>query len=96
MLALGMATDIINWLKSCALCHRNKPGDGSERYALVQDIAGAHKDRFGVDLSGSKTALSVAKCLQNYGKVRASREAAFGLGSGFHVSKHLFELWSVH
>ena len=48
----GMSTDIKNCLTCCELCQRIKPGPGKACYALVQEIAGAPKERCCVDLSG--------------------------------------------
>ena len=48
----GMATDICDWLKCCALSQRIKPGHGRVRYALMQESASAPMEHCGVDLSG--------------------------------------------
>ena len=48
----GMSTDVMEWLKACDTCQRNKPGRGKGRYPLNQELAYRPLDRVAVDIMG--------------------------------------------
>ena len=49
---IGMSVDIKDWLKTCDVCQKVKPGPGKGRYALIQEQAGAALERCAMDFSG--------------------------------------------
>ena len=49
---IGMSSDIMEWLKACDTCQRNKPGCGKGRYPLTQDVVCEPMERVAVDIMG--------------------------------------------
>ena len=49
---LGMATDVLDWLKACLSCQQIKSGRGKGWLPLHQELAAAPMDRIAMDIMG--------------------------------------------